>query len=413
MQSQLNSLQMKSGITLVFITLLLDTIGVAMVAPILPSLLQELTGSGIRDAAIAGSLLVVAYALMQFLFAPLVGVMSDRFGRRPILLISVFTLGLDNLLCAIAPTYWLLLLARALSGLSGSSFTTCLAYISDISNSQNRVRNFSIIETAFGVGFIVGPLLGGFMGSYDIRLPFYAAAFLAFINFACSWFLLPETLAKENRRQVNWYRANPIASFFNLRKYHNVLALALVDFFYFTSLYIWISQWPYLSTLRYGWDKLDISISYTIFSIGQLVIMLLVLPRFVKRFPEKKLLLLGLVMLAASHLGYAFSIHAWMVYVVFVITSFEFFISPSLRSLIASQVEPQFQGEVQGGVASLRSLTAIVSPVVYAFVFRAFTNPESSVQFVGAPFLLAFIFAMISLGIYLYFAYWNHSKTPS
>lgn len=395
----------KRGIYLIFITLLMDTIGIAIVAPILPSLLHEITGEEVRGLAVVGSWLVVTYALMQFLFAPLIGMISDRYGRRPVLLISIFTFGLDNLICALAGSYWVLLLGRTLSGISGASFTTCSAYIADVSNDQNRTRNFAIIEIAFGIGFVVGPLIGGILGAYNVRLPFYAAMTLAFVNFILSWFLLPETLPPEKRRKINLLSANPVGSLWRLSKYPLVLGIVAVDFFYTLSFNVWPSQWPYISSFRYDWSEMYIGLSYTVFAIGQLIMMIWVLPKFIKHMSEKKILLIGLIFLALSYLGYALAATQWLVFIVFAFTLFEFFVPAPLRAFSAAQVSPQFQGEVQGAISSLRSLTTIIIQPVYAYVFEIYTAPSREVTFGGAPFILAFIFGVLALLVYITYVY--------
>jgi len=223
----------RRGLFLVFIILFLDIIGIAIIMPVLPVYLEQLTGGTVSDAAVDGGWLMLIYSLMQFLFAPLLGNLSDRFGRRPILLLSVLTFAFDNFICAVATSYWMLFVGRVLAGISGGSFATCSAYIADISNEENRAKNFGLIGIAFGVGFTVGPVIGGFLGEFGPRVPFFGAAALSFVNFVAACFLLPETLDAKNRRRFEWKRANPLGALRQMRHYHGIGWVCLVMFLFF------------------------------------------------------------------------------------------------------------------------------------------------------------------------------------
>ncbi|WP_370931832.1 MFS transporter [Bartonella sp. DGB1] len=399
MVNELPQKHVKSGMALVFMILLLDSIGIAMLVPILPQLLQELTGHTIKEAVLHGSLLITSYAAMQFLFAPLVGAASDKWGRRPILLISVLTFAIDNLICALAGSYLFLLVGRILAGISGASYTTCMAYIADVSHKKNLTKNFSMIEIAFGIGFVIGPVIGSFLGTINVRCPFYAAAALALVNFILSWWFLPETLPLDQRRNINWIKSNPINALLKLKQYPTVKYIAATDFFYAMSVNVWLI-WSYISVARYQWTPNHIGLSLMIFSIGQIFVTLLILPYLANRMTDKKLALLGLSIVTISYVGYAFAITEWMVYVVFFITLLEFVAPAPLRSIAAAQVSKSHQGEVQGTIASLRSLTAIIAPVIYAIIFSYFSNNNVLVNFLGMPFIIAFVFSVISLMIF-------------
>ncbi|WP_370931831.1 MFS transporter [Bartonella sp. DGB1] len=384
---------------LIFMTVLIDSIGIAIIVPILPMLLQELTGNTISEAVVYGGFLITSYAIMQFLFAPLVGAVSDKWGRRPILLLSAITFAIDNLICALAGSYLLLLIGRILSGISGASYTACMAYVADVSNEKNITKNFSRIEVAFGAGFVIGPIIGSFLGSMDVRWPFYAAAILALVNFILAWWFLPETLPLNKRRKINWIKANPINSLLKLKNYPTVKYIAAVDFFYALSFNVWMI-WSYISLARYQWTLNYVGLSLTLFSIGQIFVTLLILPYLANRMTNKNLALLGLSIVMLSYIGYAFAITEWMLCVVFFITLLAFITPAPLRAIAALQVSPSHQGEVQGTIASLRGLTAIIAPVIYATIFSCFSNDNAPVNFLGMPFIVAFLFSIIALMIF-------------
>ena len=284
----------RRGLFLVFIILFLDIIGIAIIMPVLPAYLEQLTGGSVSDAAIDGGWLMLVYAGMQFLFAPLLGNLSDRFGRRPILLLSVLTFAIDNFICGIATSFWMLFVGRVLAGISGGSFATCSAYIADISTEENRAKNFGLIGIAFGVGFTIGPVVGGVLGEFGPRVPFLGAAALSLLNFIAACFLLPETLEAKNRRRFEWKRANPLGALRQMRHYPGIGWVSLVMFLFFLAHAVYPSVWSFVSTYRYGWSEGQIGLSLGIYGIGAVIVMGLVLPRIVPVLGEWKTALLGL-----------------------------------------------------------------------------------------------------------------------
>ncbi|MBB3309158.1 DHA1 family tetracycline resistance protein-like MFS transporter [Rhizobium sp. BK196] len=391
----------RRGLFLVFIILFLDIIGIAIIMPVLPVYLEELTGGTVSDAAVDGGWLMLIYSLMQFLFAPLLGNLSDRFGRRPILLLSVLTFAFDNFICAIATSYWMLFVGRVLAGISGGSFATCSAYIADISNEENRAKNFGLIGIAFGVGFTVGPVIGGFLGEFGPRVPFFGAAALSFINFVAACFLLPETLEEKNRRTFEWKRANPLGALRQMRHYPGIGWVCLVMFLFFLAHAVYPSVWSFVSTFRYGWSEGQIGLSLGIYGIGAALVMGLVLPRVVPVLGEWKTAVLGLCFSMVALSGYALAWEGWVVYTVIVLTVMENVADPPLRSIAAGKVPPSAQGELQGALTSISSITTIIGPLIFTQMFGYFTKPDAPITFAGAPYLLAAFFILVAAVVFL------------
>lgn len=390
----------KRGLALVFTILLLDVVGIGIIMPVLPLYLEELSGVSVSEAAMEGGWLLFVYAAMQFLFAPLIGNLSDRFGRRPVLLASVLTFAVDNLICAVAWSYPMLFIGRVLAGISGASFSTASAYIADASNDDNRARNFSLIGIAFSVGFIIGPVLGGLLGTFGPRVPFYFAAALAFLNFVVAALMLPETLGSEHRRRFEWKRANPLGALRQMRNYPGIGWIGLVFFLLALGHMMYPAVWSFVGTYRYGWDQSQIGLSLGAFGLCGAIVMATVLPRAIPRLGEWRTAIIGLVCTSVAGFGYAFAWQGWMVYAVIVATCLEALADAPLRSLAAAKVPPSAQGELQGALTSVFSITTIITPLIYTSIFSWFTGPEAPVDFAGAPYLVGAIFMTLSLVVF-------------
>ncbi len=394
----------RRGLALVFVILFLDVIGIAIIMPVLPSFLQQLTGGTLSDAARDGGWLLLVYALMQFVFAPVMGNLSDRFGRRPLLLASVFTFAIDNLICALAGSYAVLFVGRLLAGISGSSYSTCSAFISDISTDENRAKNFGLIGVAFGAGLILGPLIGGLLGTFGPRIPFYGAAALALANFTVAWFFLPETLKPENRRAFDWRRAHAFGALKNLSKYHGISAIGAVLFLHWFGHEVYPSAWSFVVAARYGWNEAEIGASLAAFGIGSVFVSALILPRMAPRLGEWRMAVIGLFFAGAALAGHAMATQGWMIYAIILATVLESISDPSLRSLASVRVPASEQGELQGGLSSLYSLTTIIGPLLFTQLFGYFTGPSAPFQFPAAPFAVSALFHFMALGAFLLFA---------
>ncbi|MDQ0321175.1 DHA1 family tetracycline resistance protein-like MFS transporter [Pararhizobium capsulatum DSM 1112] len=391
----------RRGLFLVFVILFLDIMGIAIITPVLPAYLEELTGATISEAAVEGGWLLLVYSGMQLLFAPLIGNLSDRFGRRPVLLASVLTFALDNLICALATTYWMLFVGRVLAGISGASFSTASAYIADVSDDSNRAKNFGLIGIAFGTGFALGPVLGGILGEFGPRIPFYGAAALSFINFVVAFFLLPETLGKEHRRRFEWKRANPLGAVKQMRNYPGIGWILLVFFLYWQAHAVYPAVWSFVTSERYGWSEGQIGLSLGIFGICGALVMGFVLPRVVPRLGEWKSGAVGLAFTGLGLFGYALAFQGWMVYAVILLTCIEALADPPLRSIAAARVPPSAQGELQGALSSISSFTTIIGPLMFTQIFSSFTAPGATVHFAGAPYVLSGFFIVLALAVYL------------
>lgn len=391
----------KRGLTLVFAILLLDVIGIGIIMPVLPAYLEELSGVSVSEAAIEGGWLLFVYAAMQFLFAPLIGNLSDRFGRRPVLLASVLTFAIDNLICAIAWSYPMLFIGRVLAGISGASFSTASAYIADVSNDENRAKNFGLIGIAFGVGFVIGPVLGGLLGEFGPRVPFYAAAIVAFLNFLVALFLLPETLEKHNRRRFELKRSNPLGALRQMRNYPGIGWIVLVFFLLALGHMMYPAVWSFVGSYRYGWDEREIGFSLGMFGLCGAIVMATVLPRIIPRIGEWRTAVIGLACTSVAGFGYAFAWQGWMIYAVIVATCLEALADAPLRSLAAAKVPPSAQGELQGAITSVFSITTIITPLIYTGIFSWFTGPSAPVIFAGAPYVLGGIFMTLSLLVFV------------
>ncbi|HUH48948.1 MAG TPA: TCR/Tet family MFS transporter, partial [Mycoplana sp.] len=338
----------RRGLALVFMIMFLDVIGIAIIVPVLPTYLEQLTGDDIGTAAVDGGWLLLVYSAMQFLFAPLIGNLSDRFGRRPVLLVSVFTFAIDNLICALATSFWMLFVGRVLAGISGASFGTAAAYIADVSTDETRAKNFGLIGIAFGTGFALGPVIGGFLGEFGPRVPFYGAAALAFVNFAIAWALLPESLEAKHRRRFELARANPLGALQQMRSYPGILGVLLVFFLYWLAHSVYPAVWAFVGAYRYGWSEGQIGLSLGVFGISAALVMAFVLPRVVPVLGEWRTAALGLSFSVLGLAGYAAAWQGWMVYAVILLTTIENLADPPLRSIAAAKVPPSAQGELQG-----------------------------------------------------------------
>ncbi len=391
----------KPALGFIFFTLLIDVMGLGIIIPVLPKLIQELIHGNISVAAQYGGWLTFAYAIMQFLFSPVIGNLSDKFGRRPVLLFSLFGFGIDYIFLSLAPTIVWLFVGRIIAGITGASFTTATAYIADISAPQDRAKNFGLVGAAFGLGFIIGPVIGGLLGTYGSRIPFMAAAGLTFANFLYGFFVLPESLSVENRRKFEWKRANPFGAFKHLKKYPAVGALAISFFLVYMGGQAVQSVWAYFGIERFAWSEKLIGISLG--AVGLLVGLVQgVLIRYINpKLGNTKSIYVGFAMYAMGLVLFAFATQGWMMFVFLIPYCLGGISGPALQSIITGHVPANEQGELQGALTSLISATSIISPIIMTNLFAHFTSKPTTLYFPGAPFLLGAIF-MIAGGLLAY-----------
>ena len=385
-----------AAVGFIFITLLIDVIGFGIIIPVMPTLISELKEVDISTASKYGSLLMFAYAFTQFLCAPILGSLSDKYGRRPVLLFSLFGFGVDYLFLALAPTYGWLFIGRVIAGITGASMTTGAAYIADVSTPQNRAKNFGMIGAAFGLGFIIGPLIGGLLGDFGPRIPFYAAAALAFINCTYGYFVLPESLSKENRRPFQWKRSNPAGSLLHLKKYPTIGGLAIAILLIYIAAHAIMSNWNYFTMYRFHWSEGMVGISLAV--VGVLVATVQGgLIRFINpRLGNEKSVYTGLALYALGMLLFGLANQSWMMFAFLIPYCLGGIAMPALQAVMAGHVPRNMQGELQGAITSLMSAAAIIGPLLMNNLYFYFTHSEAPFLLPGAPFLLASILMTVS-----------------
>lgn len=388
----------------IFITLLIDVTGFGLIIPVMPKLIEQLLGvSDISKASQYGGWLTFAFAFMQFLFAPVLGNLSDKYGRRPILLFSLLGFGIDYIFLSFAPTIGWLFVGRVIAGITGASFTTASAYIADISTPENRAQNFGMIGAAFGLGFILGPMIGGLLGELGPRVPFMVAAGLALSNWLYGFFVLPESLDHAHRRQFEWKRANPVGSLLQLKKYPAVGGLIVSLVLIYLAAHAVQSNWSFFNIEKFQWSPKMIGISLGV--VGLLVgavqggLVRIVNPRI----GNEKSIYVGLGLYSLGMLLFAFASQSWMMFVFLIPYCLGGIAGPALQSIISGHVPPNEQGELQGALTSLMSATSIIGPPLMTNLFAYFTSKNAPVYFPGASFLLGCVF-MTASAIWAYIA---------
>jgi MFS transporter, DHA1 family, tetracycline resistance protein len=381
----------------IFITLLIDVIGFGIIIPVMPKLISGLLKIDISTAAKYGSWLTVAYAVTQFIFAPILGNLSDKYGRRPVLLFSLLGFGIDYLFLALTPTYYWLFIGRIIAGITGASFTTGAAYIADISTAENRAKNFGLIGAAFGMGFIIGPTLGGLLGHYGgDRMPFYAAAALALLNALYGYFVLPESLSKENRREFSWKRANPVGTLLQLKKFPSITGLIVSVFLLYIAAHAVMSNWSYFTMHRFSWSEKIVGISLGV--VGVLVGLVQAgLTRIINpKIGNEKSIYAGLILYSIGMVLFALANQSWMMFAFLIPYCLGGIAQPAIQAIMATLVPPNAQGELQGALTSVMSLSSIIGPLVMNNLFFYFSHASAPIYLPGAPFYLGSILMLLS-----------------
>ncbi len=386
----------KNAMLFIFITIVIDATGLGIILPTLPDLIAETSNVELGESKMYAGYIAMVYAAMQFIFAPIIGGLSDRYGRRPVLLMSLFGLAIDYVIMFYAPSLFWLVIGRCISGMFGASYSTATAYIADISTKETRTKNFGMVGAAFGVGFIIGPAIGGILGDVGIRVPFLFAAGLSFVNFIYGIFVLKETLAPENRRAFSLKRSNPIGSFIQILKYKELANMFIVIFMYYIAGTAIQNTWVYLTQEKFLWTKLEIGISLALVGVFVAVVQGGLTGIFAKKWGDVKTAYIGLIIFFLAVLGIGFANQGWMLYAMMLPYAFTGLAGPTIQSIMSKNTSSSEQGELQGSITSIISLAEIIGPVLMMALMSWTTVgiPESE-RVYGSPYFAAAVFVIL------------------
>lgn len=391
------------GIGFIFLTLLLDVLGFGVIIPVAPRLIEKLLHNGAggtdSEAAYVVGWLAATYAIMQFLFSPLLGALSDRIGRRPVLLVAILGSGIDYFAMAFAPTLFFFFITRALNGLSGASMTVCNAYIADITPPEKRAAAFGMVGAAFGLGFILGPLGGGILGEIDIHLPFYVAGGLSLANWLYGFLVLPESLPPERRSHLTLARANPIGAFFGLGRYPLVAGLAGAMFLLNLAMFGLHMTWVLYTKHRFGWSPMYVGFSLFCVGLGAVIVQAGLVRKIVPWMGERRSLLVGIGIGSLAYVGYGAATQGWMIYVIIAFASLGGIAQPAAQAIITKTVRPYEQGEIQGALTSLQCVAQIIGPLMATRAFGYFISDQTPIYLPGASFFLGAIFSVFGTAV--------------
>ncbi len=388
-------------ITFILISVVLDSMGIGLIMPVMPDLIQEVEGAGISDAAVWGGILATIFAAMQFIFGPTLGSLSDRFGRRPVLLISLAVMAFDYVLMAVAGTITLLIIGRILGGITAATQSTAAAYMADISEPDEKAANFGLIGAAFGVGFVLGPLMGGLLAEYGTRAPFYAAAALAAANFVFGYFVLPETVTDKIRRPFEWRRANPLGAFKHINKLPGLGRLMLITFVYAIAFFVYPGVWAYFGAEQFGWGPGMIGLSLGVFGIGIAVVQGVLMRPILRWLGERNAVIAGLAIDVLAFVALGFIQNGWIALALTPLTALGSIAGPALQGIMSRRADDNQQGELQGALASINAVATVVAPLVVTQTFWYFTKDSTGIYLPGAPFLLSALLTIGCIALFL------------
>ncbi len=384
-----------AALSFILVTVLIDVIGFGIIIPVMPQLIRSLAHGSMSNAAQYGGWLIFSYAFMQFLFSPVLGNLSDQFGRRPILLFSLFGFGIDYLFLVFAPSIGWLFVGRIIAGITGASITTASAYIADISTPENRSQNYGMIGAAFGVGFIIGPALGGLLSGFGLRAPFVAAAILTLINWLYGYFVLPESLSYINRRKFNFKTANPLSSLLRLKRYPAIIGLIISFFLLYLASQSVQSTWSFINIEKFKWNGTMVGLSLTMVGVMVAIVQGLLIRKVIPILGQQRSVFIGLVFYGVGQLLFGFASQGWMMFAFTVIYCMGGISGPALQGIISAHVPPNEQGELQGALTSLMSASAIIGPLMMTNLFAWFTQ-KGHAYLPGIPFFLGAILLVFS-----------------
>jgi DHA1 family tetracycline resistance protein-like MFS transporter len=392
---------MRAPVLFILLTIMIDAMGIGLIIPVMPDLLEDVGARDLSTAALWGGVLATSFAAMQFLFGPVIGGLSDRFGRRPVLLVSLVVMALDYLVMAVAGSIWLLLLGRAIGGITAATQPTANAFMADISAPENRAANFGLIGAAFGAGFVLGPLLGGLLAEFGTRAPFYAAAVLSGLNALFGFFVMKETLMPENRRAFSWRRANPLGTFRQLGSLSGLGRLLVVFFIYQVAFSVYPAVWSFFGKERFGWDPATIGLSLALFGIMLAIVQGGLIRPILRLLGERGTVIYGHVFDICAFLALAFVTSGTVALILVPLAALAAVITPALQGIMSKTVGPDAQGELQGALTSISALAMILSPMVMTATFAGFTRDTSPLYFPGAPFVLSAALILAALLVFL------------
>lgn len=387
----------RGAFVFILVMVAFDFLAFGIIAPVLPDLIRQFEGGDFARASDLTGYLLFVWNAMQFLFSPILGAWSDRFGRRPVILLSCFGLGVDYIVMALAPTLSWLFVGRIISGITASNVSTAFAYVTDVTPPEKRAKPFGYISAAFGLGFVIGPAVGGYLGNHNLRSPFWVAAVLSLLNSLYGFFVLPESLPRERRSTSAWHMANPLGSLTLLRSHAQLAGLSIVVTLYYLAHNSLPSVWALYTEKRYGWSRGDVGLSLAVVGVCASLISGVLVGPFVKRFGERRSVLFGLLCGSLGFAGFAMASRGWVLYAVIPFIALWGIAAPAIQSLMSRRVDPSSQGKLQGAINSLRAITGMAGPVLFTQVFAQAISPRASIHLPGAPYYLAMLLLFSSL----------------
>ncbi|MEO9865074.1 MAG: TCR/Tet family MFS transporter [Yoonia sp.] len=389
------------AITFIMLSVVMDSMGIGLIMPVMPDLIREIEGTDIGSAAVWGGVLATIFAVMQFFFGPVIGSLSDRYGRRPILLISLVVMAFDYVLMAVATTMWLLIIGRIIGGITAATQSTAAAYMADISKPEEKAANFGLIGAAFGVGFVLGPLIGAVLAQYGTRAPFWAAAALAAGNATFGYFVLPETVTDRIRRPFAWRRANPFGAFKHIGNLPGLRPMMVILFVYAIAFFVYPGVWAYYGALQFGWSPGMIGISLGVFGIGIAVVQGLLIRPILAKIGERNAVIFGLLIDVLAFVALGFVTNGWVALAMTPLTALGSIAGPALQGIMSRTAADDQQGELQGTIASINAVATIAAPLIMTQTFFYFTRNDAALYLPGAPFLLSAILTLGCIGLFI------------
>jgi len=385
----------------ILISVTLDSMGIGLIMPVMPDLLREVSGEGLGAAAVWGAALTTIYAVMQFLCGPTIGSLSDRFGRRPVLLISLAVMAFDYILMAVAGTMTLLIIGRIIGGITAATQSTAAAYMADISKPEDKAANFGLIGAAFGVGFVLGPLIGGVLAEFGTRAPFYAAAALAAANFAFGYFILPETVTDKIRRPFDWKRANPLGAFRHIGMLPGLKKLLSIAFLYEVAFFVYPGVWAYFGVAQFNWGPGMIGMSLGVFGVSIAVAQGLLIRPIISALGERNTVIIGLTISIGCFAALGLITNGWVALILTPLSALGSIAQPALQGIMSRTAADDQQGELQGGLSSIKAVAMIISPMIVGQTFWYFTHEDAVLYAPGAPFILSGMIMTGCIAIFL------------